>query len=1033
MSYITTKLSGIIRSRLWLGRVIAKKSLTTCSRIVAVESKTKITAGGFRINSQHFHQIQNYSTEPVKLYSESRVPKILSKLASNRVSLHFDFFTTIRPSLFKNYNITVDIGFNILKSCSQLIDRSTGERIKLVNECWNELVPMLKTPTKDHLILLLQAYRRAGLKSLDNYQSFFEKYNCPMDAEIFAELMYITCQNEETMEKAEALLKDIETQNIELNDRFYSALILGYSKQGLNAVEKVLEAMKSNGIAPSSCTNTELIKAYILNENYDRAMEVLQQSDDYDTDQLIDIVRSAANKGNEVIIKKALSLLTDTIRNAKLIAPNLQNICIELIYTNRNRSTKLDPYQLIIQHLPMPVFGMEDTTEYGTFLIKEMIVTNESVSNILQFCENLIESKRNMYAIHACCMYSLVFNLPASRDFLEALAAREQLRPHYYWPLIARARNQNDVIDIIKFATKSNTILDTTTLLDWVLPRMNTLIDSQETLRALTDAGVRMLELKTAIITFLLNNNRPKEALDIASRSTSPIDPSIVKPALSKFVRGHAYKRNAYTTATLMKKLQNRCIDKLYDLAGQVAQSVCNKFDQSNDFASTKQLLIDYQRLEVKISQSSANAILNKLTKNRNIHTDLGPIVQSLVSNELFPDVQTDQKAAAKNESEIESLQQQLIEFKANGFPTHGILYRLFLKYVQYEKYDEAIKIKEECDKMGVLETPAVLSTALKLWTAIKHEDKALKTLEELQTKHSNFKIDTFKIVDLATLLVSKNRLDDAKTLINKLDQYKGRKTSYMSNNVWHLLNAASEYSVKHGKEESMTGYFLKTLINKGHCEHSNTLLGTVIKEYLDKKRIHEAVATYEHYVKEYQKTPQCVSLLTLLIELSNAENISEFNVSREEAIEYIQRVIDLTKEIHGTENANVNVILAFACTGNEQQLRKILLNPVVKFNSEILLSSLNYLKNRSKINAVVIIARCARGLHHTSISEEKLYEFLLGDFVRTNDYASATELYEEIQQDDYKIVSKKFNRTLADLLAKNNQPLPEKLKFLSN
>lgn len=237
-----------------------------------------------------------------------------------------------------------------------------------------------------------------------------------------------------------------------------------------------------------------------------------------------------------------------------------------------------------------------------------------------------------------------------------------------------------------------------------------------------------------------------------------------------------------------------------------------------------------------------------------------------------------------------------------------GILYRLFLKNVQYEKYGKAIEIKEECDKTGVVETPAMLSTSLKLWTAVKDEDNALKTLQQLQTKHPNFRVDTYKIVDLATLLLSKNRLDDAKALINKLHPYKGPRASYMSKNVWLLLNAASEYSVKHGMDDSLTGYFLRTLIGKGYCEHSNTLLGTVIKEYLEKKRIHEAVATFEHYVKEYQKTPHCVSLLTVLIELSNSDNISECDVSRDEAIEYIQRVIDLVKEIHGTENANVNV-----------------------------------------------------------------------------------------------------------------------------
>lgn len=359
-----------------------------------------------------------------------------------------------------------------------------------------------------------------------------------------------------------------------------------------------------------------------------------------------------------------------------------------------------------------------------------------------------------------------------------------------------------------------------------------------------------------------------------------------------------------------------------------------------------------------------------------------------------------------------------------------GVLYRLFLKYVQYEKYREALEIKEECDKIGVIETPAVLSTSLKLWTAVKDEENALKALQQLQTKHPKFKVDSYKIIDLATLLLSKSRLDDAKALISQMHPNKGSNHSFMSKNVWVFLDAASEYSVRHGMDENLSGYFLKTLTDKGYCEHSNTLLGTVIKEYLKKNQIYEAVKTFEHYVREYKKTPHCVRLLTVLIELSNSDCISECNISREEAIQYIQRVIDLTREIYGTENSNVNVIVAFALVGNENQLRKILLNPVVKFNTDLLLKSIKYLKNRSKIRAVISIARCARGVQ--SLSEEKLYEFLLDDFVRSNDYASAIELYAEMQQNESNSISRKFNRTLADLLAKNNQPLPEKLKVLS-
>lgn len=99
-----------------------------------------------------------------------------------------------------------------------------------------------------------------------------------------------------------------------------------------------------------------------------------------------------------------------------------------------------------------------------------------------------------------------------------------------------------------------------------------------------------------------------------------------------------------------------------------------------------------------------------------------------------------------------------LKRLKRNIFHS-GVFYRIFLKYVQYEQYDDAIEIKKQCDRAGVLETPAKLSSLLKLWTATKDELNALKVLRNLQGKHPNYRVDTNKLVDLATLLVSKDRM----------------------------------------------------------------------------------------------------------------------------------------------------------------------------------------------------------------------------------------------------------------------------------
>lgn len=678
---MATKLSGLLRAR----QIIQHAVITRYSNIGTINSN------GSTVNLRHhlpyigitsiqqFHQTSTNLTaaasrEAVKPVQDPRPRKlkILKKLSSNMVSLQFDELNEIRMNLFRNYKISVDDGFEILKSCSQLVDRGPDDRIKLVNECWTELVSLIGAPTKNQLILLLQAYRRAGLKSFDNYQSFFGRYSCAIDADIFAELMYITCQNDDSMERAEHLLNDLIGQNIEPTEKVYNALILGYSKQGsIEAVENVLETMRSKKISPSLDTNAELIKAYLINKNEEKAMEILTQSNEYSSDQLYDIIRCASIEGNEKIVEKALSLLPDVVRNAKLIVPQLQNICTELVHLNRHRSaeTKLDPYRLIVRHLPTP--NEDNDSEYGMFLLKEMIVANESVENILQFCHKLIDDNRNSYAIHNCCMYSIRFHLPISYAFLEALATKEPLRPHYFWPLFAHATNQSDVIDIIKFAHKSNVIIDSTTLEDYVLPRTNALIDAQSTIAALTSVGIRMWCLKSAIIAFLLNKNCQMEALDIAQRSTSAIDPDIVVPAVCRFIRNPKYLKNSSTIAHLIKKLQSRCIDKQYDLAGQILLEFCTNQHRVDCFALAQQLISEYSLADVKISSNAAESILDKIRKIRSVYETMQPIVQGLIDKNTI--IQDPATLDSQQKNDIESLEQQLVEFKANNLPTHGM------------------------------------------------------------------------------------------------------------------------------------------------------------------------------------------------------------------------------------------------------------------------------------------------------------------------------------------------------------------------
>lgn len=417
--------------------------------------------------------------------------------------------------------------------------------------------------------------------------------------------------------------------------------------------------------------STESIKAYLCNNQNDKAFELFKQnvekSKNFDTDQLYDIIRAAMPYKCEEIIELAINLLPETIRNAKLIDQDLRDICIESIHSNEKNATDcidIDPYKLIIRHLPVPVFKNENMNEYGTFLLEKMITMNQSVSQILKLCEDLMKSKRNTRPIHFCCAIALEKNLPSSREFLVALSKKEALRSHYLWPLFIQSKNENDIIDVLRLAIDLKTRIDIETLDSYVLPLLSTkIIASYNLVRTLTENGVRMMDLKSALISFFLKHNRPEEALEIASFSMSYVNPFVILPALINYVKSKEYKMNAFTITNLVKKLQHcRSFEHNVDLAGELVHTM-SKSDRTIELC--EQLLINYKKVELKISRRMADSITTKLLHNRENHEKLNRIINSVVDKTYSKE--------KINETKIESLRKTLIEFEAKGIRTHGM------------------------------------------------------------------------------------------------------------------------------------------------------------------------------------------------------------------------------------------------------------------------------------------------------------------------------------------------------------------------
>lgn len=323
--------------------------------------------------------------------------------------------------------------------------------------------------------------------------------------------------------------------------------------------------------------------------------------------------------------------------------------------------------------------------------------------------------------------------------------------------------------------------------------------------------------------------------------------------------------------------------------------------------------------------------------------------------------------------------------------------------------------------------SPALLACTIDLMTKTKNVNNAEIAFAKLKSRFPKFHIDSYKIVDLATLLVQNNRLDDSLQLLKTNWKTSLGNNKYISVNVWRFLMEVAEWSIKNKRIENVTEIVLNTLVELGYCNYSNTHLGPVIREHIDKNEIEMAVDAFERLSEKHRKTPQQVVLMSQLIKISNDEQ-SPINGTKSN--ELLKRVVTACRKVHGDGSTNTNLLTAFAISGTEQQLRKLLMNPTVKVVSEKMNKNLEHLSNNNKVEIIMKLAKCCRGIRNETIDEQSLYQTLLNGFVRENNWQSAIEFFKEISMDEGSKISQKLLQTLVDLLEKNKQEIPTEIRL---
>lgn len=118
-------------------------------------------------------------------------------------------------------------------------------------------------------------------------------------------------------------------------------------------------------------------------------------------------------------------------------------------------------------------------------------------------------------------------------------------------------------------------------------------------------------------------------------------------------------------------------------------------------------------------------------------------------------------------------LECHLIELQRKNMQTRGVLRRLIQEHCQLGNKDRVQQLEDTFRESGYTETAGMQAKRLHSQVLSGDVATALHTYDNLKKEHPSFKLDEFKIVDFATLLVKDGRVDAAIDVMTEESKYR--------------------------------------------------------------------------------------------------------------------------------------------------------------------------------------------------------------------------------------------------------------------
>lgn len=446
--------------------------------------------------------------------------------------------------------------------------------------------------------------------------------------------------------------------------------------------------------------------------------------------------------------------------------------------------------------------NVEDTPFKGAFFIKQLLRVGKSADEIVKTCLELKEEGLIPNAIYIATENALVQGRTevAQKLLTEYEKEGNEVRPHFYWPLLAQKVKENDeegLLQIVKEMQAKNITVTGESLRDYIIPYLLKKDAPQVVISKLQLANVAVIHTSRNVVVELLDTGKIKEAADIAIRYRTRGNFALIsRPllnALSKTKDVNAFVSILHVVSSKAQNDDDTIDDsQTEDTDTNVSRIVKSAVKIVSKDNACEELLSGLHSKGLRITTEAAESIEQYL--GGSMTTTMSELLSLLTSSQLeIAPVESRRDGTPRNSAQLEKLIETLKV--REGTNVTRLQKQLLTTYMDENNVDKLNSYVEELKSASDFELTVSSYAQLYEFYCVNDDiEKAKECHAKIVEKNPDFILNRYKFVLMANALVKAGQFDEAVEFLKCNKLLDDKETGFMLNSkCWQLLNSLAE------------------------------------------------------------------------------------------------------------------------------------------------------------------------------------------------------------------------------------------------